>query len=66
MVSDQKNYNNFSGISISSIGNLYQTDKEKKNYLDSWICYALYFRDAEKVKLSRKGKISLLIKYIKI
>ena len=46
--------------------NLYPTEHEKKNYLDSWICYALYFREAEKAILSRKGKISLLIKYIKI
>ena len=58
--------NNFSWISINSIEKQYQTDNEKRNYLDSWICYALYFRETEKAKLSRKGKINLLIKYIKI
>ena len=40
--------------------------KKKKDYLDSWICYALYFREIESKKLSRKGKIILLIDYIKI
>ncbi len=58
--------NNFSGISIGSIEKLYHTDIEKKNYLVSWICYALFFREVEREKLSRKGKINLLIKYIKI
>ena len=58
--------NNFSGISIGSIEKLYHSDEEKINYLDSWICYALFFREAENNKLSRKEKINLLIKYIKI
>ena len=40
--------NNFSGVSIASIEKLYHTDEEKKNYLDSCICYALFFREAEK------------------
>ena len=37
--------NNFSGISIGSIEKSYNTENEKKNYLDSWICYALFFRE---------------------
>ena len=37
-----------------------KTDK-KKDYLDNWICYALYFPEIEQKKLSRKGKINLLI-----
>ncbi len=53
--------NNFSGITIG-----YISDKEKKDYLDNWICYALYFPEIEQKKLSRKGKINLLINYIKI
>ena len=57
--------NNFSGISIGSMENLYPTEHEKKNYLDSWICYSLFFREVERKKLSRKGKIKLLINYIK-
>jgi len=36
--------NNFSGINIGLIENLYHTENENKNYLDSWICYALFFR----------------------
>ena len=58
--------NNFSGITIGSISEKCQNDKEKKDYLDNWICYALYFREIEQKKLSRKGKINLLINYIKI
>lgn len=38
----------------------------KKNYLDSWICYALFFREVEKKKLSPKGRIKLLLNFIKI
>ena len=37
----------------------------KKNYLDNWICYALFFREIEK-KLSLKERNKLLINYIKI
>ena len=58
--------NNFIRIIINSIEKSYQANNEKRNYLDSWICYALYLRETEKAKLSRKGKINLLIKYIKI
>ena len=58
--------NNFSGITIGSINEICQTEIEKKAYLDNWICYALYFREIEKKKLSRKGRISLLVTYIKI
>jgi hypothetical protein len=58
--------NNFSGITIGSISEKCHNDKEKKDYLDNWICYALYFREIEQKKLSRKGKINLLINYIKI
>ena len=57
--------NNFSGISIESIEKLYDTEKDKKNYLDSWICYALFLREVEKNKLSKSRKNQLLIKYIK-
>ena len=58
--------NNFSGITIGSISEKCHNDKEKKNYLDNWICYALYFREIEQKKLSRKGKINSLINDIKI
>ena len=58
--------NNFSGLNIGKLEELYPSENEKKNYLDSWICYALFFREVEKKKLSRKGRIKLLINYIKI
>ena len=58
--------NNFSGINIGKLNEIQPTQKGKKNYLDSWICYGLYFRRVEKNKLSRTGKINLLIKYIKL
>ena len=50
---------NFSRINIGLIENLYHTENDKKNYLDSWICCALFFREVEQKKLSRKGKIRL-------
>ena len=31
-------------ITIGSINEICQTEKEKKDYLNNWICYALYFR----------------------
>ena len=53
--------NNFSGISINSLQESCNTDEEKRENLDSCICYALFFREIERLKLSRKGKIKLLI-----
>ena len=57
--------NNFSRISMGSIRKFISDELEKKNYLDGWICYSLFFREVERKKLSRKGKIRLLINYIK-
>ena len=57
---------NFSGISINSLQESCNTDEEKREILDSWICYALFFREIERLKLIRKGKIKLLIKDIRI
>ena len=58
--------NNFSGINIWKLDEIQPPQNWKKNYLDSWICYGLFFREVEKMKLSRKGKINLFIKYIKL
>ena len=38
--------NNFSDISIGILKN-YIIKMKKKNYLDSWICYALFFQEDE-------------------
>ena len=58
--------NNFSGISINSLQESCNTAQEKREFLDSWICYSLFFREIETLKLSRNGKSKLLIKYIRI
>ena len=58
--------NNFSGISINFLQEACNTNEEKREFLDSLICYALFFREIERLKLSRKGKIKFLIKYIRI
>ena len=58
--------NNYSGITIEYLEKSCQTDDEKKEILDNWICYSLFMREIERKKLSKKEKISLLCKYIKI
>ena len=34
--------NNFSGLNIGKLEELFPSEKEKKNYLDSWICCSLF------------------------
>ena len=36
--------NNFSGLSINKINQMFTTANEKKNYLDGWITYSLLIR----------------------
>ena len=39
--------NDFSGINFNVLENLIQEGVEPKDYINSWICYALYFRDCQ-------------------
>ena len=44
---------NFSGLKFSRINNLFNSDEEKNNYLDGWICYGLLLREIEKKKYKK-------------
>ena len=53
MVADKEMPNNFSGLTINQLENMENNVKNIKNYLDGWICYALFLRMIEKRKLSK-------------
>ena len=57
--------NNFSGLTISMIENMENRGIDVKNYLDGWICYALFLRNVEKRKLSRLNTQNYLIDILK-
>ena len=44
---------NFSGLKFSRINNLFNSDEEKNNYLDVWICYGLLLREIDKKKYKK-------------
>ena len=45
---------------------MFTTAKEKKNYLDGWITYALFLRNLERNKLSKNESIKYLVNFIKV
>ena len=48
---------NFSGISIESLNIKFNNNENLiKEYLDGWICYALFLRDIIRKKLSLESK----------
>ena len=57
--------NNFSGLTLNMIENMENRGINVKNYLDGWICYALFLRNVEKRKLSRLNTQNYLIDILK-
>ena len=57
---------NFSGLSIFNLDKKFSSDKQKKIYLDGWICYALLLREFERKKLNWKKRVELLCQYLSI
>ena len=58
--------NNFSGLTINQLENMENNGTNIKNYLDGWICYALFLRMIEKRKLSKLNTKNYLIDFLKI
>ena len=58
--------NNFSGLTINQLENMENNGINIKNYLDGWICYALFLRMIEKRKLSKLNTQNYLIDFLKI
>ena len=58
--------NNFSGLTVSMIENMENKGINVKNYLDGWICYALFLRDVERKKLTRLNTQNHLIDIFKL
>ena len=57
--------NNFSGISIESLNNKFNNNEALiKDYLDGWICYALFLREILRKKLSLNGRINYLCEFL--
>ena len=58
--------NNFSGLTINQLENMENNGTNIKNYLYSWIYYALFLRMIEKKKLSKINTQNYLINILKI
>jgi len=57
--------NNFSGISIETLNEKFGNNEALiKDYLDGWICYALFLRDVLRKKLSWNGRINYLCEFL--
>ena len=51
---------------MSLLNSLKNSCTEIKEYLNDWICTALYFRDCERNSFNKIDKINYLIHYLKI
>ena len=59
--------NNFSGISIESLNNKFNNNEALiKDYLDGWICYALFLREIFRKKLSWNARINYLCEFLTV
>jgi len=57
----------FSGLTVNMLSKLETKGINIRDYFDSWICYGLYLRNIEKLKLSSlntKKYLSSLLKII--
>ena len=57
--------NNFSGLTLNMIEKMEYNGINVKNYLDGWICYALFLRNVERRKLSSLNTKNYLIEHLK-
>ena len=59
--------NNFSGLSIDFLKSKFKENNDLiKEYLDGWICYALFLREIIRKKLSWNNRINYLCDFLKI
>ena len=59
--------NNFSGLSIDFLKSKFNENNDLiKEYLDGWICYALFLREIIRKKLSWNNRINYLCDFLKI
>ena len=57
--------NNFSGISIEILNSKFNNNENLiKEYLDGWICYALFMREIIRKKLSWNARINYLCNFL--
>ena len=57
--------NNFNGMNGSIYNKFQNNEIEYYNYINGWICAALYYMRCEHFKLGDNAKIELLSKYLK-
>ena len=56
---------NFTGLSIELLKKIFNNNEQGiKNYLDSYLCFALFIREIRIKKLNRAGRINLLCDYL--
>ena len=59
--------NNFAGITMENLKKTFNNDENKiTDYLDEWLCFALYIRETRIKKLNWMGRINLLASYLSI
>ena len=56
----------FSGINMTLLNSFEQSGVDIKEYLNDWICSALYFRNCERNNFNKFDKIKYLNKYLQI
>ena len=57
--------NNFSVISIENLNSKFNNNENLiKEYLDGWICYALFMREIIRKKLSWNARINYLCNFL--
>lgn len=57
--------NYFSGVNFNVLNNLEEKDVYVRDYLDGWVCMAIFFRNCEIKKLSIINKTKSLCHYLK-
>ena len=63
----KKYTNNFSGLSIDFLKSKFNENNDLiKEYLDDWICYALFLREIIRKKLSWNNRIHYSCDFLKI
>ena len=58
--------NDFSGITFNLLDKVEKTGINPRDYLDDWICWAIFLRDCELNKLNKINKILKINEYLKI
>lgn len=57
--------NNFVGLNFNLLDTLEKKGKSTLDFLNGWICYCLFFRDCERLKLTDEKKREFMFNILK-